>query len=113
MGRYKATKRFSNTAEYYGYLRRKRGLRVANHYETPRLRNPSVEERSMIISDKHVWSLGDRYYKLADKYYGDAEFWWVIAWYNGRPTEADLKYGDLLMIPISLPTILEVYGLEY
>tara|TARA_R110000824_G_scaffold62563_5_gene165567 strand:+ start:658 stop:984 length:327 start_codon:yes stop_codon:yes gene_type:complete len=49
----------------------------------------------------HVWSTGDRYYKLSNHYYNSYEWWWVIALYNNQPTEANLKYGDVLEIPLN------------
>ena len=113
MPRYKRTRRFRNNLEYYDFLTKKRDIRIANHYATPILKNPSVAERTRIITDKHIWSLGDRYYKLADKYYGDPTYWWVIAWYNSAPTEVDLEFGDLLEIPININTVLDVLGLDY
>jgi len=113
MGRYSATKKFRNTSEYYSFLRKKRKIRIANHYETPILKHPKVSDRTKIISDKHIWKYGDRLYKLADKYYGDSSYWWVIAWYNSVPTEVDLKFGDLLQIPINLNTVLEVLDMDY
>jgi len=113
MGRYKAFKKFKNNAKYYSYLREKRKLRIINHYETPLLKHPSVTERSQILADTHIWKFGDRLYKLADKYYGDPSFWWVIAWYNAVPTEAHLKTGDLLSIPVNLNSVLELLGVEY
>ena len=113
MPRYKRTRKFRNNLEYYDFLTKKRGIRIANHYATPILKNPSVAERTRIITDKHIWSLGDRYYKLADKYYGDPTYWWVIAWYNSAPTEVDLEFGDLLEIPININTVLDVLGLDY
>ena len=113
MGRYKGTKRFANSHEYYDYLRSKRNLKVANHYATPLLRHPTVEDRVNVISDTHIWSLGDRYYKLAHKYYGDSSFWWVIAWYNAVPIEADLSYGAMIEIPVNLNAVLEILGINY
>ena len=113
MSRYRRTKKFKNNLDYYDFLRKKRDLRVANHYATPILKNPSVSERTRIISNTHIWTLGDRYYKLANQYYGDPSFWWVIAWYNSVPIEADLKYGDLLEIPINIGTVLDILGLDY
>jgi hypothetical protein len=113
MGRYNGSRRFRNTSEYYDYLRKNRNIKVANHYETPILRNPTVEQRMTIVSDSHIWSFGDRYYKLADKYYGDPSLWWVIAWYNAIPIEADLKTGDLIEIPVSLSAILGILGVDY
>ena len=49
---------------------------------------------------KHIWSMGDRFHKLSQRYYGNYEDWWVIALFNGTPTEAHLKYGDIIGIPV-------------
>ena len=40
-----------------------------------------------------MWKLGDRFYKLADQYYGDPTLWWIIAWYNRMPTESHAEGG--------------------
>ena len=58
---------------------------------------------------QHVWKAGDCYYKLANQYYGDAQYWWVIALFNQKPTEADVDLGDLIEIPLPLEAILRVY----
>tara|TARA_B100000282_G_C31444956_1_gene359722 strand:- start:26 stop:367 length:342 start_codon:yes stop_codon:yes gene_type:complete len=113
MARYSSTKKFRNNLEYYDYLRHKRKLKIANHYATPVLKHPTVEERTRIITDSHIWTLGDRYYKLAHKYYGDSGYWWVIAWYNAVPVEADLLTGDMIEIPINLSSVLDVLNLDY
>ena len=113
MGRYSSTRKFRNNLEYYDYLKNKRKLKVANHYATPVLRHTTVAERSRIISDTHIWTLGDRYYKLADQYYGDSQYWWVIAWYNARPIEADVLTGDMIEIPINISSALAILGLDY
>tara|TARA_B100001094_G_C17854577_1_gene634354 strand:- start:327 stop:668 length:342 start_codon:yes stop_codon:yes gene_type:complete len=113
MGRYKSFKKFKNNSDYYSYLREKRKIKIINHYETPMLAHPNVQQRASILSDTHIWKLGDRLYKLADQYYGDPSFWWVIAWYNAVPTETHLKTGDLLSIPVNLNSVLEILGVEY
>ena len=113
MGRYAGTQKFSNDLDYYEYLRKNRGLKRARHYATPRLKHPTVFERSQIAADSHIWRLGDRYYKLADQYYGDSEFWWVIAWYNAIPIEADIKTGDMIQIPVNLSAVLSVLDVSY
>ena len=59
----------------------------------------------------HVWSMGDRYYKLASKYYGSPEYWWVIALYNQRPTEFHIKLGELIRVPSPLTEVLDSFGL--
>ena len=48
---------------------------------------------------KHIWSHGDKLYKLAHHYYGDIDMWWIIAFWNGRPTEAEYYYGLEIQIP--------------
>jgi len=53
----------------------------------------------------HVWKLGDRFYKLAHKYYSNAEMWWVIAWYNQTPTESHVSPGQLIQIPLPLDKV--------
>tara|TARA_Y100000114_G_scaffold155847_1_gene181134 strand:+ start:1395 stop:1736 length:342 start_codon:yes stop_codon:yes gene_type:complete len=113
MGRYKGTRKFKNSVEYYEYLRKNRNLKSVSHYETPILRNPTVEDRTRIISMRHIWKSGDRFYKLADQNYGDSTYWWVIAWYNSVPTEAHLNAGDIILIPVNLQTALSVLGVNY
>ncbi len=54
----------------------------------------------------HIWGVGDRYFKLANRYYGDPELWWVIAFFNQKPTEFDIKAGDIIFIPTPLETVL-------
>tara|TARA_R100000008_G_scaffold19975_3_gene10320 strand:+ start:3679 stop:4014 length:336 start_codon:yes stop_codon:yes gene_type:complete len=110
MPRYRRTKKFSNSEKYYKYLRRKRNIKKVIHYETPILKNPSVIERATIVTDTYIWKYGDRYYNLATKYYGSPKYWWIIAWYNGAPTEADVDPGDLIEIPINLEKTLSLLG---
>ena len=54
----------------------------------------------------HIWVRGDRFYKLAHKYYGKPEYWWVIAFYNKKASEAEFKVGDLYFVPLPLEDIL-------
>jgi len=110
MSRYSKTQKFANSSEYYEYLRKKRNLKKVVHYETPILYNPTIADRVYMATDTHVWKYGDRYYKLSAKYYGSPIYWWVIAWYNGRPTEADLRTGDLLEVPVNLESALRTLG---
>ena len=56
----------------------------------------------------HIWKYGDRLYKLANKYYGDSRYWWVIAWWNSFPTEASITLGTPLRIPLNLEQALIV-----
>ena len=99
-----------NDTEYYSPLVTKRGVKQISHFKTPVLKNPTVADRRKIKTVTHIWAYGNRLYKLADQYYGDSTYWWVIAWYNGAPTEADLVPGDLITIPLELNTALNILG---
>jgi len=109
MPRYKYTPVFNNNIEFYEFLRKKRNnLKNIVQYETQIMYNPEVWERMDLLTDSHVWSYGDRFYKLAHQYYGDVKYWWVIAWYNGYMTESDVVPGDVIEVPVDLPRALEV-----
>ncbi len=76
------------------------------HYDTIVLKNPTILDRANLATTNHVWSYGDRYYKLASRYYSAPNYWWVIAWYNGRPTEAHISTGDVIVVPLNLEAAL-------
>lgn len=111
MPRYKNTRILTNSSDYYSPLRKSRDRKVIRHYATPQLKHPSVLERVSLDTVSHIWKYGDRYYTLAQRYYGDTTYWWVIAWYNGYPTEADIQTGALIKIPLDLENVLFALGL--
>ena len=43
-------------------------------------------------------------------YVDDTNLWWVIAWYNKKPTEAHVKAGETIVIPLPLDKILRHLG---
>lgn len=109
MSRYKNTTKKVNNLELYKKLRKDRGIPGGlTQYNLTKLPALTVEQVSNVDSVGHVWKSGDRLYKLADTYYNDPTLWWVIAWYNSKPTEGHFKLGDLIQIPVPIDT---VYGL--
>tara|TARA_R100000808_G_scaffold20174_1_gene43686 strand:+ start:1275 stop:1613 length:339 start_codon:yes stop_codon:yes gene_type:complete len=98
-----------NRDELYEKFMDKRGVKAIRQWSTGRLHYPTLADMANITQSQHVWKAGDRYYKLAIKYYGSAQYWWVIALFNQKPTEADVKMGDLINIPLPLEAILRVY----
>jgi hypothetical protein len=87
--------------------RRRKSVR---HLSSPTFPSPTPAQLREVQRVPHVWKSGDRYYKLALQYYGDASHWWVIGLFNQRPTEADLAVGDLINIPMPLENILRAYN---
>lgn len=70
---------------------------------------PTEEElRDEINHFTEVYKTGDRLYKFAYKYYGDVDLWWVIAWYNNKPTDSHFKLGDVVYIPRELDVALRI-----
>ena len=112
MGRYQNTRRLINASDYYEFLRKKRHAKKRIiQYATPKLVTPGPEARASIVTNSYLWKYGDRFYNLAAKFYGDPELWWLIAWYNGTPTEADILPGDQIYIPLDVPETLNILGL--
>ena len=99
-----------NSSEYYKPLRRNRKVRVIEHHETPVLFHPTVGDRRTVPSESYIWKYGDRFYNLAYEYYADPHLWWIIAWYNGYPTEAAIENGAVIEIPIDLEQVSRVLG---
>ena len=77
---------------------------------TSELKYPSSTDIQNFEINTHIWKLGDRFYKLAHKAYGNPELWWVIAWFNKKPTDAHVKHGDAIHVPFPLEMVLSSYG---
>ena len=77
-----------------------RGKRSIFHYATPDISYPTKEQISKMQIIQHVWKQGDKFYKLAFNYYGDAELWWLIPWFNKKPLESAYMYGEIVFVPL-------------
>jgi len=103
------TRRFTfinNKKGYEDVLRRKKVTQISQ-YSTPSMVRLTAEQRPSISEVEHIWKTGDRYYKLAEKYYGLPRYWWAIALYNNKPTDGHVKLGDIVRIPLPLEKYLE------
>lgn len=83
-----------------------RDVKSINHYSINLLKYPTVSQIKSLSIISHIWSSKDKYWKLSETYYGDSKYWWVIAWFNKKPIEATLQYGDTVLIPQPLSNIL-------
>ena len=104
--RYQRRPRRVNEEDLYDNLFEERGLKKVVQYETPILPAITAQMRSSLTRQKNIWKTNDSYQKLAQAFYGDARYWWVLAWYNGKPTDALVKIGDTIRIPLPLERIL-------
>jgi len=98
-----------NNNEFYSEFFEDRGVNYIEQYDTPILQYPTPRQISNLDLTYHLWKVGDRYYKLAHEFYGDSKWWWVIAWFNKKPTESHLSKGQTVIIPRPLEKVLVYY----
>jgi len=53
----------------------------------------------------HVWSKRDRLIKLANIYYGNYKYWYIIGFFNNKPIDHLYKLGETIKIPSNPETI--------
>jgi hypothetical protein len=102
--RYRNRSVFANSDDLYDELLEARGVERIQQYVTAD--NIDLTKISDIKTIPHAWKTGDRYFKLANQYYGRPELWWIIALYNKAPTESLLKRGNVILIPTPVEQLL-------
>ena len=99
----------TNGAEIYKELLESRGLKRAKQYTTPIFNQLTAAKVKDLQIVRHLWTTGNRLCKLASLHYGDPEMWWLIAWYNQKPTDSHFRLGDTVLIPLPLSEIMGLY----
>lgn len=99
-----------NKSDFYKKKREEKNLNFFRHYSSLRMSRVTPSDVSDLTVIDHVWSLGDRYHKLAHKYYGDVNLWYLIAWFNRKPTDGHVKLGDTIHVPMPLEKIIYLYN---
>ncbi len=98
MPKYIGRQILNNEEDQYQDLFEPRDINLAQHYETLIFNESNFD--SSYPSIEHIWKRGDKLYKLSYEYYGTYKYWWVIALYNNKPTDAHYSDGDILDVPI-------------
>ncbi len=88
----------------------KRGVEKIDQFTTPKFKNPTQEELDRIEFFFYTFKQGDRFFKLARKFFNDPSLWYLIAILNKRPTEAHIKPGEKIKIPTNVIQAIEVLG---
>lgn len=88
----------------------KRQVKRVRQYTTKKINYPTEEQISEIMIAQETWKRGDRLYKYAKKYYNDERFWWLIAWFNKKPTENHFTPGDKVNIIININEAIRLYN---
>lgn len=108
--RYDSKQKFKNTQDDYSDHFEKRDVNCIIQYATIAFGHVDEKTLSQLQVYTHMWKDNDRLYKLAYEYYQDPSLWWIIAWYNKKPTESHYEVGDQVFIPKPLSKLLEIMG---
>ncbi len=109
MSRYNSSGRGTNSQEFYKEFLEKRNVKSLEQYRTPRFPILSAEVRRRFVVVRHYWQMGDSYWKLAAKHYSDPNLWWVLAWYNEKPTESHIEIGGTVLIPTPVEEVISFF----
>lgn len=89
--------RFSNNqTELYKKLLEERGIKNIYQFRTKIFENIDL---SSIQYSKYIWKKDDNLFKLANKFYNNKDYWWIIGYVNSKPTDAHFEIGDEILIP--------------
>tara|TARA_Y100000034_G_C6811321_1_gene364616 strand:- start:357 stop:689 length:333 start_codon:yes stop_codon:yes gene_type:complete len=91
-----------NGDDKYQETLEERGVKQITQYTTPTFRRITDEQLNKLRYKKYVWTVGDRFWRLAQINYDDKSLWWVIARFNNKPTEAHISPGDEIKIPTDI-----------
>ena len=91
---------------YRNVFFRQRDVGQIVQYGMARFSYPSAAVIRNLTNVALRWKGTDTLYNMSAEYYGSPDYWWVIAWYNKKPTEAHFKVGDIYYVPLPLETVL-------
>ena len=97
---------FNDDPNYKKEFFQDKGVEAVYQFETQALRYPTPEEIKSLNIETEIWKRGSKLFKLAHKHYSDSRMWWVIAWFNQKPTDSHYTFGDKVLIPKPLELVL-------
>lgn len=109
MSRYRNSEVVINNASFYKNIFKDRAKVFIEHFKTYEFYDLKEEDLRDLVVEYKIWSLGDRLHKFAHEAYGDSGLWWILAWFNQRPTDAHFKIGDKIAIPQPLEKLVTLY----
>lgn len=106
INRYNYRNIFNNDLEQYKDMFKERNVKYIKHYSTAKFKYPNANELAKFDIIEHTWIMGDKFSKLAQRYYGDPNDWWIIAKFNQKPTESHVALGEIIRIPTPVSIVL-------
>ena len=111
INRYRNVKLVNNQNIEYNDIISRRGANFITHYSFDKFKELKLKDVPDLHYYTHMWTTGDRLFKLAHRYYGDALYWWIIAYFNNKPLETDISLGETILIPTPLEVLLSAMEL--
>lgn len=108
--RYETKYKFKNNRSEFKEHFDKRDVKFIVQYTTPRFGHIDQDGMINLQIYTHTWNATDRLHKLAYEHYNDSQLWWIIAWFNKKPTDSHFRVGDSVYIPKPLNRVLEIMG---
>ena len=102
MSRYSSRTVATNDDDRYKEVLEKRGVTRIVQYTTPTFRRSTDAQLAKIQYKSYSWTVGDRFWRLAEREYGDRTLWWLIARFNNVPTEGHIAPGQEIKIPLNV-----------
>ena len=96
--------------DMFKQVKERRGLDSIEILATARFNAITEKQLENLEMFVYRWSRGDRWDKLAKKFYGDVDYWWVIPIFNNTPTEHHIKIGQELIIPVNKEAVISILG---
>lgn len=96
--------------DMFKQIKERRNLDSVSLFGTPKFERITDTMLENLSYESYTWSRGDRFYKLAHTFYGDAAYWWVIAMFNNSPTEHHIKIGEEIIIPLEMDSVASLMG---
>lgn len=100
-----------NKSDLYKQKFKDKGVTSFKQLSVPSFVYPTEEEIQTLEIFTDTWKQGDSFEKISYKYYNDVEYWWIIPFFNNKPTEQHFNIGDKILIPLPLYKILNLLGL--
>lgn len=99
------TETFENRSRQY--INASHSFDRIEHYGLVSFGDPNEQSFLRKISKTlHIFKTGDKLSKIAYEYYGDPKLWWVLAWFNSKPTDFHCRIGDTIEVPKPLDEVL-------
>ena len=93
-----------NNSEIYDDFFKDRGVNKIEHNSLGSIGLNFNQENYAYTN--HVWRKGDTLIRLANTYYRDLSYWYVIGYFNKKPTDSMYELGETIKIPLNPDNII-------